>query len=562
MIHEIKEKALYLRLYDVLKMSAEKFPEKDAAGFVGQKMLTYKELLNKVDKLAFHLHSHGVKKDETVAIWSENHPNWLIAYFAIMKIGAVAVPILPDFSSTEVQNILEHSDTKTLFISTSQYRKLGEETKKFTDTLILLNDFSLRMKHTDDIHTVKGEQFETFCKKHESEIHDMEAAKGSNEDLASIIYTSGTTGSSKGVMLTHKNLVTNVRMGDDMFKIKEGYRCLSILTMAHTLEFTLGNILTLSSGACVYYIDKPPTAPVLLPALKQVKPHFMLSVPLIIEKIFKGKVRPALTSGTVKRFLYSIKPIRKILHKVAGKKLMETFGGNLVFFGIGGAKLDSEVEQFLLDANFPYAIGYGLTETAPLLAGAIPGETVLGSTGKIAIGVEVKLINIKNGLGEIIVKGTNVMKGYFKNEELTSKVLSPDGWFHTGDLAEIDSKNRIFIKGRTKNMILGPSGENIYPEDIEAHINQHAYVLESLVYEIKGKLVARVHLNYEELENRLKELKKSALHLEEEANRILDELLIKVNGDLNKFSRISVIIEQKVPFEKTPTLKIKRYLYS
>lgn len=563
MDQDIKDREIELRLYDLLKISAERYSQNPAAGFVNGEMMTYAELSDKVDKLAYHLDSHGVKQGACVAIWGENSPNWLVTYFAIMKIGAIAVPILPDFSSTEVYNILQHSETKVLFVSSSLYRKLSEECLHYIDSLILLKDFTLREKQSAADVLVKGDKFEQFCLQHQKEIVNLPAAKGSIEDLASIIYTSGTTGSSKGVMLTHRNLVSNVVMGDYMFKIYPNYRCLSILTMAHTLEFTLGNLLAISSGASIHYLDKAPTAAVLLPALKIVKPHFMLSVPLVIEKIFKQKVRPALTSSFLKKALYSLPLIKKLLHKVAGKKLYETFGGNLVFFGIGGAKLDADVERFLQDAKFPYAIGYGLTETAPLLAGAIPGQTKIGTTGLIARGVEVKLVN-KNekGLGEITVKGSNVMKGYYKNPELTKQVLSDDGWFSTGDLATIDSENRIFIKGRSKNMILGSSGENIYPEDIEAQLNLQEHVLESLVYEIKGQLVARVVFNYEELAHKYLHVKQSAERMEEDVKKYISELLLKVNSELNKFSKLSSIIEQKEPFEKTPTMKIKRYLYS
>jgi len=317
-------------------------------------------------------------------------------------------------------------------------------------------------------------------------------------------------------------------------------------------------------GACVYYLRKPPTPPVLLPALETVKPTIMLTVPLIIEKVYFNKILPSFNEKIILRLLYKIFFIRKILNAVAGKKLMKTFGGHLKFFGIGGAKLNKSVEKFLIEANFPYAVGYGLTETAPLLAGANPRKTVFDSTGPPIEDIELIINNPdKNtGEGEIWARGPNIMKGYYKEPALTSEVLTPDGWFKTGDLGIMDTKNNLFIKGRLKNMIIGASGENIYPEEIESLINSFRYVVESLVIYRKGKLVALVHLNIEELERKYEHLKKEMTEkFEEKKEQLLIELQDYVNSRVNKFSRINKFILQPVPFQKTATLKIKRYLY-
>jgi long-chain acyl-CoA synthetase len=318
-------------------------------------------------------------------------------------------------------------------------------------------------------------------------------------------------------------------------------------------------------GASVHYLRKLPTPAVLLPALKLVKPTIILSVPLIIEKIFKSKIYPAFQKNSVTRALYKMTPTRKLLHKVASKKLMETFGGAVRFFGIGGAKLDPTVERFLLEGKFPYAIGYGLTETSPLLAGAVVNRTRIGSTGPAMPGVELRLgdIDPATGQGEIQAKGPNVMQGYYKNPEATQSVFTTDGWFKTGDRGSFDPDGYLHIKGRIKTMIVGASGENIYPEEIESVINKMRFVLESLVVQKKGKLVAMIHLNMEEIEAQFKHLKSEArTYVNEKTEEILAEIQKKVNAEVNKFSRLQQVVLQPNPFEKTPTKKIKRFLYA
>jgi long-chain acyl-CoA synthetase len=333
------------------------------------------------------------------------------------------------------------------------------------------------------------------------------------------------------------------------------------------LENTLGLLLPLFHGASTYYLRKPPVPSVLLPALQEVKPTKMLVVPLVIEKIFKGKIYPQLQKSPITRVLYKIPVMRKLLHKVAGRKLLKTFGGELEFFGIGGAKLDTTVERFLIEAGFPYAIGYGLSETSPLLAGSTTKTPRLGSTGKALQGVKLRLADVDHttGEGEIQAQGPNVMQGYYKNPEVTSQVFTSDGWFRTGDLGAFDKDGTLRIKGRIKNMIVGASGENIYPEEIESLINRMRYVVESLVVEKKGKLVALIHLNMEEIEHQYQNMKHDAELFAEKINHkrheILKEIQEKVNAQVNKFSKLQQVMFHKEPFEKTPTQKIKRFLY-
>jgi long-chain acyl-CoA synthetase len=525
---------------------------KNAFSFVGEEPMTYNQAFSEINALMAFLEKNGITKGDRVAILSTNMPNWGLAYFAITFMGAVVVPILPDFSFTEVRNVLDHSEAKAIFISTPLLNRLEGYVSENLGTVIMIEDFSIVRQNSyhggfDPTATPAGE-------------YNVE-----EDDLASIIYTSGTTGRSKGVMLTHRNITFNAMKGRVIQWVDENDRFLSVLPLSHTYENTLGLILPILGGSCVYYLRKPPTPTVLIPALAEVKPTMMLTVPLIIEKIYFNKILPTFEEKLVLRLLYKISFFRKILNKAAGKKLFATFGGNLKFFGIGGAKLNRSVEKFLIEARFPYAIGYGLTETAPLLAGAPPKNSVFESTGPHIEGIELKINNPdrKTGEGEIWAKGPNIMKGYYKEPEMTAEVLTHDGWFKTGDLGVLDKRNNLYIKGRLKNMIVGASGENIYPEEIESVINNFRFVVESLVVEQKGKLVAMVHLNMEELEKKYLHMKEDMSEkFEEKMDELLAEIKEYVNSHVNKFSQINKVILQPVPFQKTATLKIKRFLYA
>lgn len=326
--------------------------------------------------------------------------------------------------------------------------------------------------------------------------------------------------------------------------------------------------MPLMRGASVYYLQKPPTPPVLIPALQEIKPTMMLVVPLIIEKVFRSKILPQLTPSNISARLYKIPLFRKVLHKIAARKLHKTFGGQLHFFGVGGAKLSYDVERFLYEGGFPYSIGYGMTEASPLLSGCTPSLVRFRCAGFSLPGQEMKVVNPNQatGEGEVWVRGANVMEGYYKDEELTREVLTDDGWLKTGDLGVIHSNGFLELRGRLKNMIVGPSGENIYPEDIEEVINSHSLVLESLVYEIGGKLVAKVLLNYEALESKYVNFKEAAVSMQQSvqdrAKGIMDEIKHYANSKVASFSKVSLVVEQVEPFEKTPTHKIKRFIYT
>lgn len=531
--------------------SVQKFGDCNAMALVGQKPFTYKEIDATIKSLMAFYEKLGIEPGDKVALLSTNMPNWGMAYYATVFMGAVVVPMLPDFSVSEIENILKHSEAKVVLVSKGLLPKLEKIEAENLKYKIAIEDYSLIGEDAADFKFDANLQIERKYAVEEN-------------DLAAIIYTSGTTGNSKGVMLSHKNICSNAVRSKTIHPIDETDRFLSILPLSHTYENTLGYVIPMIAGACIYYLGKTPVPSLLISAFKEVRPTVMFSVPLIIEKIYQGKVLPSINSKAITRVLYKVPFFRKRLNAIAGKKLMQTFGGELTFFGIGGAKLNSNVERFLREAKFPYAIGYGLTETAPLLAGIGPSKTKYQSTGPALMGVELKIHNPDpvTQIGEIWAKGDNVMMGYYKEPEKTKEVLTEDGWFKTGDLAKMDKDNYLYIEGRLKNMIVGASGENIYPEEIESVINNFKHVVESIVVEKKGKLVAMVHFNYEELEQQYKHLKKEVEdYVDQTVDELIQELQVYVNSRVNKFSQVQMVVAHVDPFQKTATHKIKRFLY-
>lgn len=534
-------------LYDLVRHSVEEFASKVAFSMFDGEDVTYAEVGRRIAKVQDILTGAGLRPGDKVALLSSNMPNWGVCYYAVASAGMVVVPILPDFTGEELDMIIAHSEARALLVSDRLFTKLSKDTVSSLNVVV-------RTKNLGVIsHKVHAEG---------------STAVPAPEDLAVIIYTSGTTSKPKGVMLSHAALCAQVDLSSSIFPVHPDDVFLSVLPLSHTYECSIGMIYPFSMGARVVYLDRPPTASALMPALRQVRPTVMLIVPLIIEKIYRHQVLAKFNSNNFWRTLYRVGFMRRYLHRVAGKKLMKLFGRRLRFLGIGGAKLDIGAEQFMMEARIPYAIGYGLTETAPLLAGAAPSQVRLGSTGPQAPGVELRLENInpETRQGEIVARTPSVMMGYFKNPEATREVFTSDGWFRTGDLGEFDSDGWLYIKGRLKNMIVGPSGENIYPEEIESVLNSHVCIADSIVTEREGRLVALVHFNREEIEAMLDdwreewETKKEAL--EAKTEQLKQELVAYVNAKVNRFSRISEVVEQKKEFEKTPTHKIKRFLYN
>jgi len=531
---------------------------------------TYSELEHATREVASMLQAAGFGRGDRIAILGENSPHWVVAYFAILSTGATTVPILPDFQAGEISSILEHSEAKALFISAKSLPGIDPRLPKGLELVISLGNLKPLQTENGTIPEQPQEALseEKLIPSASRFAEEDSLGRADGEDLAAIIYTSGTTGKSKGVMLSHNNILSNAKQSRTMHEVVPTDRFLSMLPLAHTYEGTIGMVVPLLNGARIHYIDRAPTASYLGPILKKLRPTTMLTVPLIIEKIFAAKIKPALYGSPLKRALMKAGPVRRMLSRAAVKKLMAFFGGELRFFGIGGAPLHPEVERFLLDGRFPYAIGYGLTETSPLVAGFAPAVATYTSVGRVLEGVTLQINNPDpvTGEGEILVSGPNVMKGYFREPDLTAEVFTQDGFFRTGDLGYRDASGTIYIRGRLKNMILGPNGENIYPEDIEAVLNSEEFVSESLVMQYKGKLVARVHLNIELVEEGFQHLRENAVEFQKQiqikSQEVLNELQIRVNQRVARNSRLQQMILQPQPFEKTPTLKIKRFLYT
>ena len=500
---------------------------------------TYGSFKSKCDSLSKTLTQYGIGAGDKVAILSQSTPNWSVAFYSTTVFGRIAIPILPDSSENEVTNIINHSESKVIFVSQRLRSKISQE---IIDKMVLVIDL-------DTFEFIKADDEKFTC--------DGKPSVPTPDEIATIIYTSGTTGSAKGVVLSHRNLTSNVITCYHSCKRTDKDRWLSILPMAHTLEMTLGMLYPMYCGASVYYLQKPPVPSLLMKALKVVKPTTMLTVPMIIEKVYKNSILPTIKKS--RTLTWMNENMNGLMCRIIGMKLKKTFGGHVTFYGIGGAKLDPEVEAFLLKAKFPYAIGYGLTETSPLLGYAMHGWRAVGSLGYPVYNVQLKLhdVNPETGEGEIVAKGPNVMLGYYKDPKRTKSVFTEDGWFRTSDIAVQDEKGRFYIKGRNSNMILGPSGENIYPEEIENVINNIEGVSESIVVERDGKLVALV----QPTENFIDWDKESEDKIYEKLDKWKASLLKFTNKNVSKASQVNSVEVMKEPFEKTATQKIRRFKY-
>ncbi|MBR5159784.1 MAG: AMP-binding protein [Bacteroidaceae bacterium] len=528
-------------LADVLDYSASVNNSRMVSNYVdGGCGYTFGQFRDKCLQLSGVLSTFGINADDKVAILSENMPNWALAFFSITASGRIAVPMLPELSPNEVENILTHSDTKAIFVSHRQLPKISQETLAKLHLVIDISTLDF-IKAEDDRYTCDGR-----------------GKVPEPMDIAAIIYTSGTTGNAKGVMLSHRNFCHNILTAWHAHKVhrrKDVF--LSILPLAHTYEMSIGMLYPFSTGCPVYYIQKPPTPTILADAILRIRPTTILSVPLIIEKIIRGKIFPTIASSKYLRYLKKHFP--RVLYFLVGKKVKQQFGGRVRFFGVGGSKLDKEVEQFLRNIKFPYAIGYGLTETAPLICDAGPKRTHLGTTGTASYEVNVRLadVNPETGQGELQVKGPNVMLGYYKDYQRTKAVFTEDGWMRTGDIATVDKKGRYSILGRSGSVIIGASGENIYPEEIESVINNISDVNESLVISRSGQLVALVQFNDGAIDWNLEGQEKFLENLEKRKKEVMEF----VNSKVSQFLKIKDVEVMKEPFSKTATHKIRRFLY-
>ncbi|MBU0673456.1 MAG: AMP-binding protein [Proteobacteria bacterium] len=540
----------------LIEASCETFADRPALGFAFQKSLTYKEMQQEILKVAVGLRKAGIGQDARVAILAESSPRWSIAYFGVVWIGAVVIPILPDFTESDVLHILRDAGAEAIFTTGKQLEKLTELTGEIAQRVITLDDAD----GPDEI--IKTITFTGFVEGHGDETPLL--VEFDSDHPASIIYTSGTSGHSKAVVLSHGNLAANVESARGLVEIKPDWTFLSVLPISHTYEFTVGLLLPLRQGARVVYCDKRPTPLVLEKICAAEHPTVMCVVPMIMEKIYKKKILPTLKKSKVLQILLGLPFLRALVLTKIGRKLKGFFGGQLELMAIGGAALNIEVERFLKESNFPYLVGYGLTETSPLLAGGPAGDPTiaLGSCGKPVPGVSIKIVdpNPISGVGAIYGKGPNVMKGYFNNHNLTAETIDHEGWLATGDLGRFDELGNLHITGRSKSLIVLSHGENIYPETLEEKFNSSIYVSESLVTESKDQLTATIVPDYEaiDLETTDKSEEEKLAHI----HALLKEIKISVNLQLPTYSQIHHVVERQEPFIKTATQKIKRYLYT
>ncbi len=550
-------------LNDLIDISCRKYRHLPAIGMALEEPLSYKAFHERILALAAHLRSGGVKRGDRVALLGENSHNWGTVYLAVVRIGATAVPIFPDLPESDVHHILGEMQCNVIFLTQRQIEKIYD-LKQQLQKVITLDDY------LDDTGLITLQPFSAYLAEALEQFGDqardesLELPVIDKDELACILYTSGTSGFSKAVMLTHENLCVNAYSASGVMPIASEWVFLSVLPISHTYEFTVGFLLPLLRGARVVYAGKTPTPAILQKICEREQPHVMLVVPLVIEKIFKKRVLPAVEKSRMLTFFCRFKMSRKMIYRKIGVKLTAFFGNRLQVMGIGGAALNPEVELFLRDSGFPYIVGYGLTEAAPLLAGGPYGDTTvaLGSTGKPIPRVEIRIgePNPETGIGEVQARGQNVMQGYHNDPEATQDSFTEDGWLKTGDLGVFDTSGNLFIKGRSKSVIVLSNGENVYPEAIEHKVNAFPFVVESLVVENRGVIEAWVYPDYEFIDGKTMGQNRTQRH--QYIAGILEEMRTSLNEQLSLSARLARVQERREPFVKTATHKIKRYIYS
>lgn len=514
---------------------------------------TYQDVAQHIERFHYLFEELGVKPGDKIAICDKNSSNWTIALLSTLTYGAVAVPILNDFNMEQIENIYTHSESILFFCSNRVYTESANLDKA---RMINLADFN---PFTEDQKTLAA--FENAAKKYDTRFpngmqpSDVNYKVEDPEALALLSYTSGSTGNSKGVMIPNRALWSNVLFADAVLALKKGSKILSMLPLAHMYGFAFEFLYEFSIGCHVHFLTKAPSPKILLGALAAVRPSLVIAVPLIVEKIVKGKVFPVINTPKMK-FLLSIPGLRNIIYKKIRQQLLNAFGGNIYEIVAGGAPLNKEVEDFLRRINFPITVGYGMTECAPIICYEDWHKFAKGSCGKPVVRMEVKIDSADphNVAGEIICRGTNVMLGYYKNPEATAEAIDKDGWLHTGDLGTIDAEGNVFIRGRKKSMLLGANGQNIYPEEIEDKVLSHTPFDECVVVQRGEKLVCLAYISDATLEAQ-------NLTRKDIANNI-DEIRNNLNAYLPKFANITEFELRDEEFIKTPKKNIKRYLYS
>ncbi len=521
------------------------------------KTFFYKDFALEINKLHEFFNSAGIQRGDKISICGKNSANWAIAFFATLSFGAVAVSILHEFDKNSVQYIVDHSDSKMFFVDENIWDEIDETKIPKVDTVFSLDNFSLLKVTSKELKIFVTNSFSYFDAKYEKGffVNDITFRTDRPEELAVLNYTSGTTSSPKGVMIPYRSLWSNTKFANDNLEyINPGDNIVCMLPMAHTYGLAFEILNPLSMGCHIHFLGKTPSPKILLDTFAKIKPKLVLAVPLILEKIVIKNVFPKLKQGAAKT-LIKLPVLNSIVYNKVRKSLINIFGGRLVEVVIGGAALNVDVENFLRKIKFPYTVGYGMTECGPLISYSFWTKFKKRSCGKVVDRMQVKIDSEdpQNVVGEILTKGTNLMLGYYKNEEATKATFTDDGWFKTGDLGILDKDNFVFIKGRNKNMILGPSGQNIYPEEIEDKLNNSPYILESLALEENGKIVALIVPEAEVL--------KTENILPEQYDSFFENEIKKINAELPNYSKITSCRIQTEEFEKTPKRSIRRFKY-
>ena len=519
--------------------------------------LQFHDVARKIEKLHILFENSDVKQGDKIAICGRNSAHWAVAFLATLTYGAVAVPILHEFNGEQIQNIVNHSESKLLFIGDYAVKTIDPEQMPALEGIINIPDFSLMISRSErltyareHLNLMFGSKYPMAFRREHVKYHQDEA-----EELALINYTSGTTGFSKGVMLPYRAIWGNIefiisRLGK---KVHPGDNLLSILPMAHMYGMAVEFLFSFCHGCHLFFLTRLPSPAIIAQAFADIRPALIVTVPLIIEKIIRKRVFPKVQENRVKLLLAMPVVNKKVKDRIC-QEVYNAFGGNFYEIIVGGAALSKEVEEFLLSINFPVTVGYGTTECAPLISYCDHKEFVAGCCGKPVDRMEVKILssNPQHIPGEIVTKGCNVLLGYYKNEEATRQAIDEEGWYHTGDLGTMDDEKHLFIRGRIKNMLLGASGQNIYPEEIEDKLNSMPMVAESVIVQRGDKLVALVHPDKDEVVS----------FTQEELERIMEQNRNDLNGQLPAYSRIATIELHEEEFAKTPKKSIKRYLYN
>ena len=519
--------------------------------------LQYKDVARKIEKLHIIFELSGIKQGDKIAVCGRNSSHWGVTFLAAVTYGAVIVPILHEFKSDNIHNIVNHSEARLLMVGDMVWENLNENAMPLLEGVILMNDYTLLVSRSSKLDYARDHLNELFGKKYPRNFRREHVSyrRDTPEELAVINYTSGTTSYSKGVMIPYRALWSNTQFAFDVLKMNPGDKLVSMLPMAHMYGLAFEFLYEFAVGCHIYFLTRTPSPKIIFQAFSEVKPNLVVAVPLIIEKIIKKNVLPKLETPAMK-ILLKVPIINDKIKATVREQMINAFGGNFYEIIVGGAAFNQEIEQFLKSIDFPYTVGYGMTECAPIICYEDWKYFKPGSCGKAAPRMEVKILSPdpENIVGEIVCKGPNVMLGYYKNPEATAEVIDKDGWLHTGDLGVMDAEGNVTIKGRSKNMLLGPSGQNIYPEEIEDKLNNMPFVSESIIIQqADSKLAALVYPDFDDA---------FAHGLDNDAiAQAMEENRINLNTELPAYSQIARVKIYPEEFEKTPKKSIKRFLY-